>query len=369
MKIAMVVAGFSGGEADEMRRAMGIWRRDGKNHLVRMGDKFRKGLVAKGIPQEFAERIYSQIEGFAEYGFPESHAASFAVLAYGSAYLKHYHPDAFLVALMNSQPMGFYGTHTLVHDGQRHGVKALPVDVNKSNWDNELEAPNEVRFGFREVCGLSEKVGRAVDEGKPYQSLVDLTERVPLCRRDLFRLAAANAFDSLGLDRRQAFWEIQGLLLKEPEFFAPSEGETVLKKEEGWERIVRDYEAQGISLFSHPMAYLRREGQLTGHPASRELKDLPHKKRVRVAGLVIARQMPPNASGVLFISLEDEFGFINLVIWNDTYQKYKETLITQSFLVCEGHVEKTEGGKVIHVIVSSAKSLIVGPRLTSHDWG
>jgi error-prone DNA polymerase len=369
MKIAMVVAGFSGGQADELRRAMGIWRRDGKNHLSRLGERFRAGLIAKGIAPEFAQRIFSQIEGFAEYGFPESHAASFAVIAYASAYLRYYYPDAYLAALLNAQPMGFYATHTLVHDAQRHGVRVLGIDVNESDWDNRLEDPGIVRLGMREITGLAEKVGRAIEGARPYRSLLELIERVPTCKRDLFRLAGANAFESLGLSRRDAFWEIQGLLLREPEFFAPSEGPTELRREGGWERIVLDYEAQRVSLFSHPMAYLRSEGQLVGVVPSVELKHLPQKKKVKVAGLVISRQMPPTASGVLFITLEDELGFTNLVIWNDTYQRYKEPLITQSFLVCEGKIEKTEGGRVIHVIVDSAAPLILGPKTRSHDWG
>ncbi len=369
MKIAMVVAGFSGGQADELRRAMGIWRRDGKHHLKNLGERFRTGLIAKGIDAAFAERIFSQIEGFAEYGFPESHAASFAVIAYASAYLKHYYPDAYLTALLNAQPMGFYGTHTLVHDGQRHGVTVLGIDVNHSDWDNQLVAKGQVRLGLRETRGLPSKVGRALADARPFSSLANLVERLQPCRRTLFRLAGANAFASLGLERRKAFWEIQGLLLREPEFFAPSEGDTPLRGETGWERIVLDYEAHGVSLFSHPMAYLRAEGLLGSVTVSKELGILPAKKKISVAGLVVSRQMPPTASGVLFITLEDEFGFINLVIWKDTYRRFKETLITHSFLVCEGKIEKTEGGRVVHVIVDSAQPLTVGPRPSSHDWG
>lgn len=379
MKIAMVVAGFSGGEADELRRAMGTWRRHGKNRLAIMGEKFCNGLMAKGIKKEFADRIFHQIEGFAEYGFPESHAASFALLAYATAYLKCYYPDAYLTAILNSQPMGFYRSSTLIHDAQRHGVKVLPIDINLSNWDNQLEEKGVVRLGFREIKGLPSHTGSVISSARPFTGIADLVEKLKelikphtLTKRELFLLAGANAFDSLGLSRRETLWEIQGFSLVDSPYFSPEEIKTELPLEEPWEKITLDYGTQGVSLFQHPMEYLRNELKLRGVTDS---KLLPSKKTgitVTVAGIVICRQMPPTASGVLFVTLEDEFGFVNLVVWNNVYQKYKDTLLTNSFLYCEGRLERAEGTNVIHVILSEAYPLLLKPekqiKVSSYDF-
>lgn len=355
MKMAMQVAGFTAGEADELRRAMGTWRRHGGNRLRPMSEKFCAGLAKKGISRDYSERIFSQIEGFAEYGFPESHAASFAILAYVSAYLRLYFPDAYLTAILNSQPMGFYGIHTLVNDGKRHGVRVLDVDILRSDWDNQLSAKGEMRLGFREVRGLSEKIGKAIVLARaqgPFRGLSDLATRVErITRRDLFLLAAADAFSPLDLPRRRAFWEIQALSLRESAWDTLPQDGTLLPEERPWEKIAADYRSKGISLYQHPMAYFRPELEKMKATPSWELKN---QRRVKVAGFVICRQMPPTASGVLFITLEDEKGFINLVIWNKVYQKYREILITQSFLVCEGKLEKAEGTEVIHIIVDKA---------------
>jgi len=381
MKMAMEVAGFSPGEADELRRAMGTWRRDGKNRLTKMGEKFRQGLIKKGIDSEFAGRIFSQIEGFSEYGFPESHAASFALIAYASAYLKFYYPDAYLTAILNSQPMGFYSSHTLIHDAKRHGVLVGSIHINLSTWDNKLEGNNFVRLGLRQVRSLAKKTALAIEQGRtqsPYRCLGDFIERVntPLTKRELFCLAAANAFEPLGLNRRQALWEIQGLSLKDSPFLSPQESPIDLPKEKAWERVTFDYEASGVSLYAHPMELFRKPLNQKGVIASNGLKKLPHfwikvKKQLQVAGIVISRQMPSSASGVLFITLEDEFGFINLVIWNNVFQKFKEVLITQSFLLCEGTLQKAEGAEVYHVIVGSVSPLLArekGYELPSHDF-
>jgi len=386
MKMAMTVAGFSPGEADELRRAMGTWRHHGGNRLSHMGNKFCAGLMKKGIPQEFAQKIFSQIEGFAEYGFPESHAASFAILAYASAYLRFYYPDAYLCAILNSQPMGFYRGHSLIHDGERHGVKIRNVDVNFSKWDNQVEEKGYVRLGFREIRGFSTKVGEAITalrEKKRFENLLDFTVSLKsfflpsvLTKRDLFLLGGANAFESMGLERRRAWWEIQALPLQDSRILPTEEGQVLLPQEKDWEHITLDYQAKGVSLFAHPMEYFRQALEKSGVISSKSLRRpglrfLKPKQRVRVAGVVICRQMPPTASGVLFITLEDEHGFINLVIWNKVYQQYKECLITQSFLYAEGRLEKTDGADVIHIIVDRARSLInnEGFTLPSHDFG
>jgi error-prone DNA polymerase len=385
MKMAMVVAGFSAGEADELRRAMGTWRRHGHSRLAKMGEKFCQGLVNKGIDRAFAEKVFSQIEGFAEYGFPESHAASFAILAYASAYLRYYYPDVFLCAILNAQPMGFYGTQTLVHDGERHGVRMFPIDVNYSAWDNTCPEKRAVRLGIREIKGFPERTGRAIETARahsPFSTLLDLVTRVKealapqaLTKRELFFLAGANALESMGLDRRRAFWEIQALPIQDCHILPTLEEKIKLPAETNWEKILNDYEAQGVSLHAHPLAHFRSwldargalNSQFLKFPAAKFVKS---KRKITVGGMVISRQMPPTASGVLFITLEDEFGFINLVIWNKVYQQYREVLITQSFLLCEGHVEKAQDGDVIHVIVNRVAPLISSsPTLTSsHDF-
>lgn len=379
MKMAMVVAGFSGGEADALRRAMGTWRRDGNSRLSQMREKFRDGLLKKGISREFADRIFNQIEGFAEYGFPESHAASFAILAYATVYLKCYYPDVYLTALLNSQPMGFYSPSTLIHDAQRHGVSILPIDINRSSWDNRLEEKNTMRLGFREIKGLPKHTGMEIEKGRPYQNIQEFLEKLQrsvkphaLTKRELFLLAGANAFDSLKISRREALWEIQALSLVDSPYFSPEDVQTKLPLEEPWEKITLDYGAQGVSLFQHPMEYLREELKLKGVVDSKTLTTVPSKRSVRVAGIVICRQMPPTASGVLFVTLEDELGFVNLVVWNQVYQKYQQTLLNHSFLYCEGKVERAEGTNVIHVILDEAYPLLLKPqsqlKVESYDF-
>jgi error-prone DNA polymerase len=377
MRMAMEVAGFSGGEADELRRAMGSWRRTG--NIAAVGDKFRRGLMQKGISREFAERVFQQIEGFAEYGFPESHAASFALLAYATAYLRFHYPDCYLAAILNSQPMGFYGKHTLIHDAERHEVKVLGIDVQVSDWDNQVEGKGQVRLGFREIKGFSEAAGRCLlaTRGSGFASFTDLVSRwrealspQPLRKRDLFLLAGANALQGVGLERRQALWEIQALALQDAADFSPPEESPRLPRESAWDGVVLDYDAQGICLAQHPMQLLREAAKKTGILTSSEVKVAPAKRRVKIAGLVISRQMPGTASGVLFVTLEDEFGFANAVIWRRVFEKFRAPLLEQSLLCCEGMVEKADDGDVTHVIVDRVYPLleIEGLRYTSHDF-
>ena len=381
MKMAMAVADFSAGKADELRRAMGSWRRDGGNRLTRLGDAFKEGLVRKGISQEYADRIFHQIEGFAEYGFPESHAASFSVLVYATAYLKLYYPDAFLVGLLNAQPMGFYSAHSLIHDGMRHGVHVHGIDVQLSHWDSRLPEVMHVRLGFREIRGLKEGVGRAIEKARGetcFASFEDFIERVssalkpiPLTKRDCFLIAGAHGFESLGLDRRRAFWKIQALHLQDSLAFTPAEAAQSLPLETRWEKISGDYDSQGVCLNEHPMAYFRpwltRQRYVTS-------KDIIHQRegaQVWAAGISICRQQPPTASGVLFITLEDEFGFINLVVWKTAFEPYREVLLTQSFLTVRGRIQKAPGAKVLHLIVDHAEPLLHeedAPPMPAHDF-
>jgi error-prone DNA polymerase len=379
MKMAMEVAGFTGGEADELRRAMGTWRRD-KNKLATIGRRFHAGLIKNNIPSQFADSVFQQIEGFAEYGFPESHAASFALLAYATAYLKHYYPDVYLTALLNSQPMGFYQSHTLIHDAIRHGVTVLPLDIQKSDWDNKLEEKNRVRLGYREIKGLSKHTGLAIHSlSKPFSSFQDFVTRLRdtlhpkvLTRRDLFHLAGADAFTNLGLSRRQALWEIQALHLSDSHLLWSDEEKTILTEEADWERISLDFDSAGVSLFSHPMKLLRSELKLKGLISASDISKVPPNRRVTVSGIVVSRQMPPTANGVLFITLEDEFGFINLVIWNEVFQKFRNTLLQNSFLMCEGKIQRAKGASVIHIIVEAAYPLFVSSNAAlttkSHDF-
>lgn len=368
MKMAMVGAGFSGGEADELRRAMGTWRKQGR--LALMGEKFKSGLIAKGVKPEFAERIFHQIEGFAEYGFPESHAASFATIAYASAYLRHYWPDAYLTAILNSQPMGFYSSHTLIADGLRHGVKVEGIDVNYSAWDNQLEAFGKMRLGFRQIKGFKEKFAEKIVAGRPYVSFFDFVKRLrPFIKRDLFLLAGAEAFASVGLSRRDALWAIQALSPQEALPLEIQEEPVKLPKESDWEKVSGDFSAFGVSLYEHPLKLLRPELSRRGIYSSR---DLPKGKgkRIKVGGMVICRQMPGTASGVLFVSLEDEFGFINLVVWNRVFQEFREPLLTESLLEAEGRLDKAEDGEVLHLIVDKCGPLIHTPpiEINSHDF-
>lgn len=367
MKMAMTVAGFSGGEADELRRAMGIWRRDGKNRLTLMGDKFRKGLIKKGISKEFADRIFSQIEGFAEYGFPESHAASFALLAYASAYLKFYYPDAYLVALLNSQPMGFYQSHTLLYDAMRHGVSVLPIDINFSSWDNTLHSPKVIRLGFREISGLRSSISKAIEDlrkSQPFFNLSDFISRLKdtlhpdiLSKRDLFYLAASDCFQSIRLKRREAFWEIQRLSLQDSFVLTGREESVEIPAETSKETVAMDFQSVGISLGNHPMTVLNEERTHLKALDSRALKKSKDKEKVRHAGMVVSRQMPPTANGVLFITLEDEWGLSNLILWKDVAQKYKQIVWNHSFLFVEGTLQRDGKSNVLHLIVSSVTPL------------
>ncbi|NBX75232.1 MAG: DNA polymerase III subunit alpha [Proteobacteria bacterium] len=367
MKMAMTVAGFSGGEADELRRAMGIWRRDGKNRLSLMGEKFRQGLIKKGISQEFADRIFSQIEGFAEYGFPESHAASFALLAYASAYLKVYYPDAYMVALLNSQPMGFYNSHTLLYDAMRHGVTVQPIDINFSAWDNSLISPHLIRLGFREIFGLRKSVSQTIErlrKTRPFFGFSDFISRMKealapdvLTKRDLFFLASSDCFQSVHLKRREAFWEIQKLGLQDSFDLKSSEDPLALPPEKAWEKVTQDFHSFGISLGEHPMAVLRSERTNLNAIDSRSIHKAKNNQKVKHAGMVVSRQMPPTANGVLFLTLEDEWGLSNLIVWKDTAAKYKQILWTHSFLLVEGTIQRDPKSQVLHLIVTSVSPL------------
>lgn len=411
MKIAIVGAGFSPAEADQLRRAMASFRNYGTIHRFR--DKFVEGMVGRGYELEFAERCFRQVEGFGDYGFPESHAASFALLVYISSWLKHHYPEVFACALLNSQPMGFYAPAQIVGDARRHGVEVRPVDVNHSEWDCTLEPAGErdpadglrerageghrvpvnpvsagspasgsmrpeqasprspprmaLRLGLRQIRGLREedatRIVMAREEG--YRSPVDLWRRAGTSPAVLVRLARADAFTSTGLDRRQAAWAISSLdragplpLFDAPGEAGPPHPEPALPAMSAGEQVVADYRTTGLSLKQHPAALLRKRLADRGVCPASHLEELPAGARVTVAGIVLCRQRPGTAGRIVFVTLEDETGTANLVVFPSVQERCRRALLTARLMVCRGRLEKEQG--VIHVIAARIDSL--------NDW-
>jgi error-prone DNA polymerase len=355
MQLAIKAAGFTPGEADQLRRAMASWRR--KGGLEPFRDRLMHGMRKRGYPEEFAERIYRQILGFGEYGFPESHSASFALIAYSSAWLKRYHPAAFLAALVNSQPMGFYSPSQLVQDARRHGVDVRPVDATRSEWDCTFEsgadASPAVRLGLVLVQGLSEAgVERLVAARKvrPFEDVEDLARRAALNRHDLKCLAAAGALEALSGHRRSAYWQVAGIetgahILRDapvvetsPVLAAPTEGEN----------IVADYASTGLTLGRHPLALLRPRLARMRFVATGAMRLLPSGSPVRVAGIVTGRQRPGTASGTVFVTLEDETGYVNVIVWRDLTERQRRELLGATLMGVEGTLERE--GEVVHLI-------------------
>lgn len=360
MEISIVAAGFTPAEADGLRRSMATFKAKGKVSWYR--EKLVGGMVKKGYERNFAERVFKQIEGFGSYGFPESHAASFALLVYISSWIKCYYPDIFAAALLNSQPMGFYQPAQIVIDTCRHGVKVRPVDINYSQWDNLLEEKDgryyAVRLGFRQVKGLREDDMQTLAKGrdnKSYQNVNELLNAgVPPAA--LERLADADAFRSIGLDRRRALWEVSALHDHPTGMFTgtPShsvtEGMTELPVMTDREHVIQDYASTALSLKAHPVSFFRRKlNQLEVTPTS-ELSQMKNGQSVNVCGLITVRQRPGTAKGVLFITIEDETGFANLVVWADTFEKYRKVILQSRLLMVAGKLQIQ--GEVIHVVVN-----------------
>ncbi len=351
MKLAMVAAGFTAGEADGLRRALGHKRAEQLLEPYRM--RFVEGGVKRGYPSAYMEELFEQFRGFAHYGFPESHSASFALIAYASSWLKCHYPQAFTAALLNSQPMGFYAPHTLVADAKRHGVEARPVDVLRSDWDCTLEEGGALRLGLRLVRGLGEAAGRRVASarGQGYSSVGELARCARIPRHELTRLALAGALASLCGSRRQALWEIQALgpLDEDDLFFGlPMDGTQVeLPPMSVAERVTADYETVGLSLERHPLELLRPALRKLGAVSAEGLKKVTSGRRVAVGGMLICRQRPPTAKGICFLSLEDETGIANLVVPQDVYEQYRRDIHGALFLVGEGVLERS--GKVINL--------------------
>ncbi|WP_404409418.1 error-prone DNA polymerase [Pseudidiomarina marina] len=355
IKLAMVAAGFSGGEADQLRRAMANWKSSGE--LRQFESKLIKGMRERGYSEEFAQRIFQQICGFGEYGFPESHSASFANLAYASAWLKHYYPAAFYCALLNSLPMGFYSANQLIQDARRHHITVLPADIQQSAWDHLLEAGArgvQLRLGLRLIKGLSQSRIEALLEQRPaqgFQSLQQLRD-VGLSGPDLHKLATADVLGSLAGHRYQSQWQSLALQAEQLPLFMDqlTEPASNLLPPAEFQDIAVDYRTTGVSLRRHPLALLREQQQLKGYKLSSELAQCRHKQLVRVAGLVTCRQRPGTASGVTFVTLEDESGLINIVIWQKTARDFRQAYLTAQLLKVKGIVEIH--GEVIHVIAA-----------------
>ena len=369
MQLAVVAAGFTPGEADHLRRSMAAWRR--KGGLEHFEQRLVDGMAARGYAEAFARQIYQQILGFGEYGFPESHSASFALLVYISAWLKHYEPAAFTGALLNSLPMGFYAPSQLVQDARRHGVDVRPPDVTVSDWDCALEsaepeiaesktAAPALRLGLRLVAGLSEAGAQRIIAARrtaPFANVADLAHRAGLDRRDLARLAESDALKALAGHRHDAAWDVAGVerlpplmagstfAEADPELSPPTEGED----------IVADYRALSLTLRRHPLALLRGKLRERRLATAADIAQTPHGRIVRTAGIVIGRQRPDTTSGVVFVTLEDETGATNVIVWRDLGDRQRRELLGAKLLAVFGKVERE--GQVVHVLAGRLADL------------
>ncbi|MCR9257421.1 MAG: error-prone DNA polymerase [Alphaproteobacteria bacterium] len=365
MKIAIVAAGFTPTEADQLRRALATFKKTGT--ISTFHDKMIRGMVANGYDRDFAERCFRQIEGFGNYGFPESHAASFALLVYVSSWLKCHYPEVFACALLNAQPMGFYAPAQIVRDAREHGVEVRPPDVNHSFWDNSLEPISNpepgrpafaLRLGLRQIKGVSEAAAdRLVAARKGgYPEPRALWRRAGLTPAEMEILARGDAFGSLGLDRRRALWAVRALGDTPLPLFAASGAEVVgaepavvLPEMAPGEQVVEDYASLRLTLRAHPLALLRAHLTAQGWSDSRTLRDSVNGQRVRLPGLALVRQRPGTAKGIIFITMEDEHGVANLVVRPPVFERFRKTVLTAKMLGVVGHVERE--GIVIHVIV------------------
>lgn len=394
MQIAITAAKFTPDQADGLRRAMATFRHTGKIHLYR--DAFIANMTDRGYDRTFAESCFGQIEGFGEYGFPESHAASFALLVYASAWMKCHYPDVFCAAILNSQPMGFYQPAQLVRDARNHGVEVREVDVNLSQWDCTLEPATSgshrfaVRLGIRQIDGLSEEeLKRLFDRrGNGYASPERLAAISGLSKGAIEHLAAADAFRSMGLDRRAALWAVRRLGTigisgpgrKAESDAAPTlplfqprmsdelfpEPEMALEPMALSEHVAEDYVTTGLSLKAHPVSFFRERLTRLRIESNAVLQDegrAPHDTRVTIAGLVLTRQMP-GGKKVVFVTLEDETGIANIIVWPKVFEKNRRTVMRARFLAVEGRIQRA--GLVVHVLAERFLDLSADLNLLSH---
>lgn len=361
MQIAMVAAGFSAGEADQLRRSMAAWKKRGG--LESFERRLRQGMLAKDYDDDFIRRIFKQIKGFGDYGFPESHSASFALLTYVSCWLKCHEPAAFTCALLNSQPMGFYAPAQLVQDVRRHGVEVRPVDVRFSAWESTLEAGKKhgqpsIRLGLQRIKGLQKDVAEKIVQGRPrkaFSSLQELASQCNLAGDELEKLAAAGALAGLNGDRHRAHWDVTGMEKALPVFGQPkfSEATPLLARVSEVEDVTADYRTTGMTLKRHPMALIRESLSRQGVGTAEQLWQRRTGSVAKVAGLVINRQRPLTASGVFFVTLEDETGMANLIVWPRTVEAQRVALLSSRMMIVSGIVQK-EGG-VLHLVVGKIR--------------
>ncbi len=354
MQLAVVAAGYSGGEADQLRRSMAAWKRHGdiEKHRARI----TQGMLARGYTPEFSAELFDRLKGFGSYGFPESHAVSFALLAYASAWLKCHEPAAFVCALLNSLPMGFYSESQLVQDARRHGIRVLPVDVRASDWDSTLETDADadapwqpaLRLGLRLVRGFDEAAAVRIGQARAAQAfanLADLVERAGLDARERRLLADAGALRGLAGHRHRARWQVAGIEPQRPLFgrASPDEASIVIAPPATGENTLADYAATGLTLGVHPVRQVRAQLRARRCQDPRNLRALPHGAAVRAAGLVTLRQRPATASGVTFVTLEDEAGTVNVVVWRDLAERQRRVLLQARLLGVDGHWESVAG--------------------------
>ncbi len=387
MQIAITAAKFSPAKADRLRRSMATFKNSGQVDAFR--DDMVNGMIANGYTRDFAERCFSQIEGFGEYGFPESHAASFALLVYASSWVKTYYPDVFCAALLNSQPMGFYAPSQLVRDAREHGVEVRPVDINSSDWDCQLEdahfdtnvidrrhmsmreiikTKKAVRLGFRQVKGLSESeiTQLVANRGGGYASVRDLWLRSGLQKSDIERLADADAFNSIGISRREALWAVRALDAKSAAEKLPLfdradladlqiEPKAQLPEMLPGEQVIEDYRYLSLSLKAHPVSFLRDEFTAMNIVRNGDLLTVANGQRVIIAGLVLVRQRPGSAKGVVFMTLEDETGVANAIVWKKMFDRYRSVVMGARLVKIRGKLQSESG--VIHVVVEHIEDM------------
>jgi error-prone DNA polymerase len=370
MRMSMTAAGFTGGEADELRRAITNWGKNSK--LMLFKDKFINGLINNGYNTDFAERLFEQVKGFGGYGFPESHSASFALLCYASSWIKCHHPAAFYCALLNSQPMGFYSPSQLIQDARRHGISVLPVDINNSVYDNTLETiidsretrTRAIRLGFCQVSALASDKARKIEMvrgSSPFTSVDELSIRSqqagasPLTTTDLQVLASADALLCISGNRHKARWEAAAVQPHSPllETGKRQQDDLLMPAPKLEKEIISDYQTLGLSLRRHPMALLRTEAPFKRCTLQKDLLTLRHRGFVQVAGIVVSRQRPGTAKGTLFLTLEDETGNINVIVWSSTQAHFKNVILRAKLVVVKGTVEILRDNvaePVVHVI-------------------
>ncbi|MFT5690817.1 MAG: error-prone DNA polymerase [Oceanicoccus sp.] len=384
IKLAMVAAGFSGGEADQLRRAMASRGRNG--HLDMFRDKLVNGMLERGYSIDFAERLFSQIQGFGAYGFPESHSASFALLAYASSWIKCHHPGAFFCGLLNSQPMGFYAPTQLIQDAKRHDVIVLPICVNHSQWDHQLTNSHILRLGFRLIKGIHKATAKRIIDARHaslFDSMPNLLHRVNLNRHERNCLVRADAFGCFNSHRYQSQWEISGVEETRPllafENNTPLDDDIILDAPQERDDIRWDYSYTGVSLRRHPMALIRQDSYLRRCCSADNLPKMKNGSFVQICGLVTCRQRPSTASGVLFITLEDETGYANIIVWENTQNFFRQIITNSRILLVKGtlqcsellpNVEASEQTPVIHVVANFMEDLthLMPLKTTSHDF-